>query len=830
MIEKVISVWSKVKYVVVLLIAGVVLYRLVQEIRDIDIKKSIFLFKELNTSTFILIILLGIIGILILSLYDIVLKRTIHVNTSYKKLIPFSFITNALNNILGFGGLIGSGLRYYFYKNKTEDTRTLKAISLMLLSLITGLGFLSLLIVFHVFPVGTLESNFKYTKPLVYLMAIGFIVFIIATIMKPVIEESRLYGVKLAGVSILDWFFASGILFFILKTLHIDVPYGVFLGVFTVAALVGLLSMIPGGFGAFDLVMLLGLASFGLGEETLVLALLLYRISYYLAPFVVALVLSIGEFKYMFEALLDSQAEKQPYTVTLLKDGLVLMPHFITGVLTFVTGVVYMFGQVLILYNTVYGRSEHEFYIIFVVNVAACFIIIVSSLGVQSGSRRATLMAMFGTVLILVTAMLSFGTVLSVVWLITLFVLLIIGYNNSRVLARVWTPTKAFFVLAVFIFMMFYNNWVTEFILETHRHTDILKMELFLTVTFVIVIVSALVNTIISYQVHRGYSKVNRKVKDEVIRGIIDRYQGDLLSHLAFSGDKSFFINDEETAFIMYKRVRNTIIVLGDPIGDRSQFVPLLERFYDQILYIGYDVVFYQVQDKNLPLYHDFGNVFFKLGEEALVPLVDFTLQGKKQRAFRSTMNRLEKEGYTFSVIEPPFFEEDIKACRLVSKKWLEGRSEMHFSVGKFDTYYLRQAPIGIIRNSDKEIVAFTSFMPVNDSVLSVDLIRWDPEETLPMMDALYLNMLLYAKEHGYEYFNMGMATLSNVGQNKYGYIQEKIAGIVFEKGSTSYNFTGLRHYKEKFKPVWEERFLVYRRYSSVLMSLFRVIIAIRKA
>lgn len=34
----------------------------------------------------------------------------------------------------------------------------------------------------------------------------------------------------------------------------------------------------------------------------------------------------------------------------------------------------------------------------------------------------------------------------------------------------------------------------------------------------------------------------------------------------------------------------------------------------------------------------------------------------------------------------------------------------------------------------------------------------------------------------------------------------------------------------KKFKAMWEERFRVYKKYSSVLMRLFRVIIAIRKA
>ena len=41
--------------------------------------------------------------------------------------------------------------------------------------------------------------------------------------------------------------------------------------------------------------------------------------------------------------------------------------------------------------------------------------------------------------------------------------------------------------------------------------------------------------------------------------------------------------------------------------------------------------------------------------------------------------------------------------------------------------------------------------------------------------------MLLWAKEQGYSKFNMGMATLSNVGQVQFSFYGERIAGRVFE-------------------------------------------------
>ena len=114
------------------------------------------------------------------------------------------------------------------------------------------------------------------------------------------------------------------------------------------------------------------------------------------------------------------------------------------------------------------------------------------------------------------------------------------------------------------------------------------------------------------------------------------------------------------------------------------------------------------------------------------------------------------------------------------------------------------------------------------NEAISVDLIRWLPELDLPLMDGLYLHMLLWGKEKGYKAFNMGMATLSNVGQLDYSYLRERIAGRVFEHFNGLYRFQGLRRYKEKYSPQWEPRFLVYRKDSSLWYSMLKVMRVIR--
>ena len=180
--------------------------------------------------------------------------------------------------------------------------------------------------------------------------------------------------------------------------------------------------------------------------------------------------------------------------------------------------------------------------------------------------------------------------------------------------------------------------------------------------------------------------------------------------------------------------------------------------------------------------------------------------------------------------MEPPFSKNVFDELKQISDDWLSGSTEMQFSVGHFSEHYISKAPIGVIKDKENAIIGFCTFMPVNDnSTVSIDLIRWKSDTSLPLMDSLYLHMLLWAKANEYQYFNMGMATLSNVGKVPFSFYRERLAGRVFEHFNGLYRFQGLRRYKEKFNLNWQPRFLVYRKDNSLWVSMTKVMRVIRK-
>ena len=115
---------------------------------------------------------------------------------------------------------------------------------------------------------------------------------------------------------------------------------------------------------------------------------------------------------------------------------------------------------------------------------------------------------------------------------------------------------------------------------------------------------------------------------------------------------------------------------MGEPVGNMDYLEDAIKELMTQADYYGYELVFYEINSKLTMLLHDLGFDFIKNGEEGYVTLKDFSLSGKKKRGERALINKFEREGYTFEMIEPPFSKELIQELKQVSDSWLDGQLE----------------------------------------------------------------------------------------------------------------------------------------------------------
>jgi phosphatidylglycerol lysyltransferase len=78
-------------------------------------------------------------------------------------------------------------------------------------------------------------------------------------------------------------------------------------------------------------------------------------------------------------------------------------------------------------------------------------------------------------------------------------------------------------------------------------------------------------------------------------------------------------------------------------------------------------------------------------------------------------------------------------------------------------------------------------------------------------MDYLFIELMLWGRQQGYNWFSLGMAPMSGLEDRILAPLWHKVGTFVFRHGEHFYNFQGLRQYKEKFAPVWQPKYLACR-------------------
>lgn len=212
-----------------------------------------------------------------------------------------------------------------------------------------------------------------------------------------------------------------------------------------------------------------------------------------------------------------------------------------------------------------------------------------------------------------------------------------------------------------------------------------------------------------------------------------------------------------------------------------------------------------------LHLYLDYGLSVVKLGEVARVPIGSFSLTGPERRNLRQLWRKNVEAGCVFEVLQPESLPEVLPQLRAVSDEWLKFKkgNEKGFSLGFFNDAYVLQHPVAVARK-DGRIVAFANVWQsgMRDE-LEADLMRYSDAAPTGVMRYLLAEMMLWGKENGYKWFNLGTAPLSGMRTAAEAPVWHKLANAVRGYGERFYNFQGIRDFKERFHPEWEPRFLV---------------------
>jgi phosphatidylglycerol lysyltransferase len=278
--------------------------------------------------------------------------------------------------------------------------------------------------------------------------------------------------------------------------------------------------------------------------------------------------------------------------------------------------------------------------------------------------------------------------------------------------------------------------------------------------------------------------------------------------------DKFFFFSSNRRGVIAYGQSLSSAVALGDPVAaDAGEFRRVLGEYLEFCDANDWGVAFHQIPAKHLDEYAAAGLSYVKIGEEAIVDVIGFSLQGRAVKALRSSINRLEREGYHATYFEPPLSPETLDRLRSVSNEWLSlsGRRERGFTLGRFTDDYVRTTPVLAIKDTAGNILAFANIIPdgVEDEA-TIDLMRRRSDLPNGIMDLLQVRVIEHFREAGYKRYSLGMAPFYNVGEQAGAPVIERAIRLLYDHVSRIFSYKGLHSYKAKFQPGWEPRYLAY--------------------
>jgi len=293
---------------------------------------------------------------------------------------------------------------------------------------------------------------------------------------------------------------------------------------------------------------------------------------------------------------------------------------------------------------------------------------------------------------------------------------------------------------------------------------------------------------------------------------IVEAHGRTPLARFALFEDKAYVFTPGGSliAFSLNGRVA---LALGDPIGPSEDARAAIVAFREHCLRNDWQPAFYQIRPDFLDHYRELGFDVLCIGEEAIVDLATFTLEGPAGKDFRNVRNRMVRLGHQAEFHAPPHSNAFIEELRLVSDEWLDtrGSGELRFSMGWFHEDYLQQTPVMVIRTPEGVISAFANLILVKQGhEVGVDLMRHRRRIQNGTMEFLFINLFEWARGNGYAAFNLGLSALSGSDQHSSDAAVEQALRYLYQSLSRFYNYKGLHAFKAKFNPRWEPRFLAY--------------------
>ncbi len=304
-------------------------------------------------------------------------------------------------------------------------------------------------------------------------------------------------------------------------------------------------------------------------------------------------------------------------------------------------------------------------------------------------------------------------------------------------------------------------------------------------------------------------------------RAIVREYGSDTLAPFVLRADKAYLFSPSGRSVVAYRVVAGVAVVSGDPIGPADDRDLALDALVHRARERGWRVVVLGASETYLDSYRQLGLHALYHGDEAVLDLDRFTLEGRAIRKVRQSVARLGKAGYAAQVVSArdltPALRDELEA---VERAYRGDAPARGYAMAMDGLFRLEgdEALFVIGRGPDGRLAGFLHFaVSAAGGALSLSTMPRLHDTPNGFNEWLVCAAAEWAKSEGYARMSLNFAPFAallapGVQLRPLQRLQRRL--LLALKGH--FQLDNLLLFNRKFFPEWQRRFVVYERRSDL--------------
>ncbi len=315
---------------------------------------------------------------------------------------------------------------------------------------------------------------------------------------------------------------------------------------------------------------------------------------------------------------------------------------------------------------------------------------------------------------------------------------------------------------------------------------------------------------------------------------VVQRFGCQAMGHYTLNARMNYFWSETGQSLIAYQVFHGVALALGDPIGPEEETTSILQAFLEFSQQQGWGAAFYQASARTQSYLHVHHLRAYKIGEEAIIDVNRFTLEGKAGEPVRHAAARARRGGLTVQCWQGKALPQEVfLGMESISSVWTREQKatlQMGFSMGRFPADWSSALLTAVAFGPDGKVQAFVTWTPLYaGNGWALDLMRRGKATTPGAMELLISESVAWAKARGYARMSLSLAPLAGLAEESIplqgwegGYntarqipLLERSIALLHRRGILLGRYRSLAPFKAKFLISWEPRYLIVsRRYA----------------